>query len=237
MRFSLLGVGVCVFLFAGSALAQGLSIKSAELALEVGGDSFSKKTFTIGPPQAATPITGGMQINNGKIWEARVNFFTSNRVGSEVLYGYQYSGVSFSRTAPDAASFSVPLQVHTIAINLLYYPVGTIESKTRPFVEIGGGAMIYRPSSGGQTAAKDPLQGNFDTFFESSRATATAGAGFKRILTRTLGWRVDAGVNFTRVPTFGLPESSASASTTVLPVGGLVRTFRASTGIILYLGK
>jgi hypothetical protein len=127
--------------------------------------------------------------------------------------------------------------VHTLTINLLYYPVGSVESKWRPFLEIGGGAVIYRPSSGGQTAAKDPLQGNFDTFFESSRAAASLGGGLKRPLTKTLGFRVDAGTMLTRVPTFGLPESSAQANTQILPVGGLVRTVRASAGIILYLGK
>src|SRR5262249_6840159 len=158
---------------------------SAELAIETGGDTFSSKTFKIGPPQAATPITGGMKLNGGHNWEARINFFTTNRFGSEVMYGYQYSGVTFSRTATDSSSFSTPLVVHTIALNLLYYPFGTIESKTRPFITLGGGAMIYRPSTGGQLAAKDPLQGNFDTFFETSRATAMAGVGVKHLLTRS----------------------------------------------------
>jgi hypothetical protein len=102
---------------------------------------------------------------------------------------------------------------------------------------IGGGAVIYRPSTGGQASAKDPLQGNFDTFFESSRGSGTAGGGVKHPITKSLGFRADAGVAFTKVPTFGLPESSAQANATVLPVSGLVRTVRASAGIIIYLGK
>src|SRR5262249_45355419 len=93
-------LGVCLFISANSALAQGLSVKSAELSLSIGGTSFSKKTFTIGPPQSATPINGAMQLNSGKMYEARVNFYTSNRIGSEVLYGYQYSGVELSRSSP-----------------------------------------------------------------------------------------------------------------------------------------
>jgi hypothetical protein len=178
-----------------------------------------------------------MQLNSGKMYEARINFYTSNRIGSEVLYGYQYSGVELSRNSPNSASFSVPLQIHTVALNLLYYPLGETTSAWRPFLTVGGGAVIYRPSSGGQTSAKDPLQGNFDTFFESSRGSGNFGAGVKRTLNRSLGFRADVGAVFTRVPTFGLPESSTQSNATVLPVGGLVRSVRVSAGLILYLGK
>src|SRR5262245_49910050 len=100
-------------LMAGSALAQGLSVKSAELSLSIGHASFSDKSFTIGAPQSATPIHGSMDLSDGKMYEARVNFYNSKRLGSEVLYGYQYGGVTFNRTTAPAARFGVPLQVHT----------------------------------------------------------------------------------------------------------------------------
>jgi hypothetical protein len=221
----------------GSAWAQGLNIKSAELSLSAGATSFTKKSFTIGAPQTATPINGAMQLNSGTSYEARINFYTSKRVGAEFLYGYQYSGVEFQRTSAPASTFSVPLQIHTLGLNLLYFPFGETTSKWRPFVNIGGGAVIYRPSTGGQAAAKDPLQGNFDTFFETSRGSGTVGGGVKRSLTKSIGFRGDAGVAFTKVPTFGLPESSAQSSATVLPVSGLVRSVRGSVGLIFYLGK
>lgn len=237
MKTSALFVAFCVLTSAGSALAQGLSIKSAELSLSVGGTNFSKKTFTIGAPQSSTPITGVMKLDSGRMYEARLNFYNSRRIGSEFLYGYQYSGVEFLRNSPTTSSFNVPLQVHSLTLNLLYYPLGETTSSWRPFVTVGGGAVIYRPSTGGQASAKDPLQGNFDTFFETSRASGTIGGGVKHPVSRTLGFRADAGATFTKVPTFGLPESSSVANATVLPVGGLVRTFRASAGLIIYLGK
>ena len=221
----------------GYGLAQGLSIKSAELSISAGASSFSKKTFSIGAPQAATPINGSMTLNSGRMYEARVNFYSSKRFGSEILYGYQYGGVTFKRDTAPASEFSVPLQVHTLTLNLLYYPFGQSKSAWRPFGYFGGGAVIYRPSTGGQKAAKDPLQGNFDTFFETSRGTGTAGLGVKRALNNKIGFRADVGVEVTKVPTFGLPESSAQANTTVLPVGGVVHSVRGSAGIILYLGK
>jgi hypothetical protein len=228
---------VHALVFAGSLAAQGLSIKSAELSISVGGTNSSNKTFTIGAPQASTPITGVMRLNSGLIYEARVNFYTSRRIGSEFLYGYQYTGVNFLRNSPTEGSFNVPLQVQTLALNLLYYPLGETTSTWRPFVTIGGGAVIYRPSTGGQASAKDPLQGNFDTFFESSRGSGLVGGGVKHPITRTLGFRADAGAVFTKVPTFGLPTSSTQSNAIVLPVGGLVHSVRASAGLIIYLGK
>jgi hypothetical protein len=237
MKKQMLLVCTCVLALSGSLMAQGLSVKSAELSLSVGGTNSSKKPFTIGAPQSSTPISGIMQLNSGKIYEARVNFFTSKRIGSEFLYGYQYSGVTFNRNSPTQGALNLPLQIHTLNLNLLYYPLGETVSSWRPFVSIGGGAVIYRPSTGGQASAKDPLQGNFDTFFESSRGSGSVGGGVKHPITRTLGFRADAGAVFTKVPTFGLPKSSTQSNAIVLPVGGLVHSTRASAGIIIYLGK
>ena len=70
---------VHVLVFAGSLAAQGLSVKSAELSISVGGTNSSNKPFTIGAPQASTPITGVMRLNSGLIYEARLNFYTSRR--------------------------------------------------------------------------------------------------------------------------------------------------------------
>jgi hypothetical protein len=238
MKRYLLLAGLWLFAMGGgSVFAQGLSIKSAEFSLSVGDTHYNKKNFTIGVPQSATPINGSMELGSGTMWEARINFYNSKRFGSEFLYGYQYSGVNFNRSSATAGTFSVPLQVHSLMLNILYYPFGEANGSWRPFIDIGGGAVIYRPSTGGQAAAKDPLQGNFDTFFETSRGSGTIGVGVKHPITKSIGFRADAGAVLTKVPTFGLPESSALPSATVLPVGGVVGSARASAGIIFYLGK
>jgi len=230
----LLYVLVCT----GTVWAQGFSLRSVELSISGGETHYWTKPFTIGTPQAAQPIIGTEKLSSGTMGEARVNFYNTKRFGAEAFYGYQYSGVTFTRTAPTTSSFGVPLQIHTLGINVLYFPFSEkIKSKWRPFVTLGGGAIIFRPSTGGQLAAKDPLEGNFDTFFESSRPSGNGGIGVKRNLTKSLGFRADAGVTLTKVPTFGLPESSAAANATVLPVGGLVRSVRGSVGLIFYLGR
>jgi hypothetical protein len=228
--------GLCALASVGSVFAQGLNIRSAEFSLSIGDSQFQNKNFTIGQPQTApnSPIKGTMDLSSGKMYEARINFYTQRHLGAEFLYGYQYGGVVFTTNAP--SRFGVPLQVHTIGINGLYY-LTNAKAAWRPFVTIGGGAVIYRPSSGGQAAAKDPLQGNFDTFFETTRGYGMVGAGVKRPITKSIGFRADVGELFSKVPTFGLPESSASTNATVLPVGGIVRSFRASAGVVFYLGK
>ena len=237
MKRYLILAGLCALTSVGSAFAQeGLNIRSAELSLSMGYSDYSKKLFTIGQPQTATPITGSMTLSNGTMYEARINFYTRRHLGAEFLYGYQYGGVNFGVTSPNTGSFGVPLQVHTIGLYGLYYLSGP-RAAWRPFVTIGGGAVIYRPSTGGQAAAKDPLQGNFDTFFETSRGYGSVGVGVKHPVTKSIGIRADAGMLFSKVPTFGLPESSAQTSATVLPVGGIVSSFRASGGVIFYLGK
>jgi hypothetical protein len=236
MKRYLMLAGLCALASVGSVFAQGLNIRSAELSLSMGDAQFSNKTFTIGQPQTATPIKGTMDLSSGKMYEARINFYTNKHYGAEFLYGYQYGGVVFNTAAPANGHFGVPLQVHTIGLNGLYY-LTNAKAAWRPFVTIGAGATIYRPSTGGQAAAKDPLQGNFDTFFETSRGFGMAGGGVKHPITKSIGFRADAGVLFSKVPTFGLPESSASTNATVLPVGGIVREFRASAGVVFYLGK
>ena len=69
---------IVLFLFMNvSGWAQGLSVKSAELSLSVGYTHLANKSFTIGAPQSATPITGAMDLSSGKMYEARVNFYNS----------------------------------------------------------------------------------------------------------------------------------------------------------------
>src|SRR5262249_34661153 len=126
----------------GSVFAQGLNIRSAELSLSAGYTNFTSKSFTIGQPQSSTPIHGSMDLRNGTMYEARINFYTNKRFGAEFLYGYQYGGVNF-KTDTNNSSFGVPLQVHTIGLNLDYYFVSDPNARWRPFVTLGGGAVIY----------------------------------------------------------------------------------------------
>ena len=57
------------------------------------------------------------------MYEGRINFYTRKRLGAEFLYGYQYGGVQFTTSTPATNTFGVPLQVHTIGLNVDYYLV------------------------------------------------------------------------------------------------------------------
>jgi hypothetical protein len=234
---------VCAFIVLITACVEVVSAQQAggarslELTLSESFSTHSKKSFQIGSPQSSTPIDGEMKIRSNNRHEARFNFLTKGRFGSEAYYSFESSSVDFTRTTAPADSLSIPLDVHHFGINILYYPLGTETSAWRPFVNFGGGAMLYRPIAEGQKIATDPLRGNLSDFFESSKAAVDFGVGVKRSLTRSFGVRFDVGNVMTAVPTFGLPTSSSDPNVSVLPIGGRVNNPYASLGITLYLGR
>jgi len=223
--------------YSGSGLAQGSSTEHLELSISESISYFAKKKFQIGPPQSSTPIDSSMQLRSGNRHEFRFNFLAKGRFASEAFYGNESTSVDFNRSTPPAETLSIPLQIHNFGINLLYYPISSETSKWRPFVNIGGGAMLYRPTDEGQQIATDPLRGNLSDFFESSRVAVNFGAGIKRSISRSFGVRFDVGSTLTAVPTFGLPTESTNPNVAVLPIQGRTNNMHASIGINLYLGR
>ena len=220
-----------------SLSAQAFSWKNVEFSLSEGRSFFSSKSFQIVAPQSSTPIDGEMSIKAMNRSEARLNFLTTDRFGSEVFFAYGTSSVVLKRVTTTPGSISMPLQVHQFGLNVLYYPVGSVTSKWRPYVTVGGGAVIFRPTGEGQRIATDPLQGNLSTFIESSRGEGHAAVGIKRTLGKSFGIRAEIADVLARAPTFGLPATSDTANDSVLPVRGRINNVQASIGIILYLGR
>jgi hypothetical protein len=221
-----------------SAAAQGLSFKSLELSVSEAISYHTKKQFEIGPPQSTTPIEEEMRLDTGHRHEVRLNFLTTKHIGSEAFYTYGSTNVVFTRQTAPGDSLSIPIQLHHFGVSILYYPTGEESSKWRPFIAVGGGAKIYRPTGEGQDIATDPLRGNLSSFFESSRGAFNYGVGVKRSLGRSFGLRIDLGNVVTAAPTFGLPtEATDLPNANVLPVSGKINNPHASVGIILYLGR
>src|SRR5688572_18957592 len=174
--------------------AQGFTLKNVELSLSESVSKYSSKDFEIGPPQSSTPIPERMRFETGNRHELRVNALTTKRFGIEGFYTHQSTDVVFERRPSSTDSLAIPLGIDHFGASFLYYPLGTSDPKKWwPFIQVGGGAMIYRPTGEGQKIATDPLRGNLSTFFESSKAAINAGAGVKRELGHNLGIRFDAG--------------------------------------------
>jgi len=241
MRWSRTVFVLFLLICAQSSFAQGLSPKSLELSLSAGLSAYTNKTFQINYPQALPSVLGKMQISTNRRYDGRINFFSSKKFGAEAFYSFEKNNVVLTRTNPQpTGQLIIPQQIHHFGANALYYPFVTPKSVTRPYVYVGGGSMIYRPSALGQKIAKDPLSGGFSTFIESSRASADFGVGVKRSLGKTFGLRADIGDIITVAPTYGLPRVSTlvtGLNDSVLPVYGFNQNFQATIGFILFLGK
>jgi len=231
------GLLALILLYSEPAWAQGFSVKSLELNIALGESQYSSKSFQIGSPQSSTPINGEMKISARRREIGRLNFLTTNRIGTEGFYSLESTDVTFNRKTAPVTSLSIPMQIHAFGVNVLYYPIGKTEDAWRPFVSIGGGAMIYRPTGRGQSIATSPLYGNLTSFFESSRGSGSAGVGLKRSFSRSFGVRFDVEDTFTKAPNFGLPSTSTVPNASVLPVHGLSSNLQASVGVIVYLGR
>jgi hypothetical protein len=229
---------VILFLSVDAAWAQGFSLRNVELSLSEAVSHYTTKDFVIGTPQSSTPLANRMRMETGNRHEVRGNALTTKRFGIEGFYMHQSSNVVFEPAAGDLDSFSIPLHIDHFGANFLYYPFGTADAKKWwPFVQVGGGAMIYRPTEEGQKLATDPLRGNLSTLFESSRAAISVGGGIKRSIGHSLGVRFDIGTIVTKAPTFGLPYDSDLPNTAVLPLNSRTRNMHASAGIIFYLWR
>jgi len=223
---------------ADSVFAQGFSFRYMELSVSEGESMFTNKKFVVPPPQSLTPLNGVVKFSTKNRHEARLNFYTTSHFGAEAFYSFEKNQVVYEQTTAPASSIAVPLEIHNFGMDILYYPVGSPDSKWRPFIFIGGGAKIYRPSGLGQSIAKDPLQGNFATFFESSHGSFSYGGGVKRTLNKSFSARLDVGNQMTAVPLFGLSTySPLLPNDTVIPIGGNINNPFVSVGIILKLGK
>ncbi len=240
MRWSRSVFVLFLMICAEGAFAQGLSPKSLELNLNAGESIYTNKDFQINYPQSVPSILGRMQISTNHRFDARINFFSSKKFGAEAFYSIEKNNVVMTRQTPPTDQLIIPSQIHHFGMNVLYYPFGTTKSALRPYVYVGGGAMIYRPSALGQHIATDPLSGGFTKFIESSRGAASFGAGVKRSLGKTFGVRLDLADIVTVAPTFGNPRVSTlvtGLNDSVLPIYGYQQNFQASIGFILFLGK
>ena len=151
--------------------AQTFTRKNIEVSLSEGLSKYSTTNFEIGPPQSSSSIPERMRFDTGNRHEARVNVITTEHFGLEGFYMHQSTNVVFERRTSTSDSLTIPLGIDHFGASVLYYPLGTKEAKKWwPFVQVGGGAMIFRPTGEGQKIATDPLQGNLSTYCPAVKA-------------------------------------------------------------------
>src|SRR5437773_9750118 len=87
-----------VFLLAFSSFLLGQQEKTGyELGVYAAQQNWQSRTFQIGPPQAATPVSLGFAYKDRVAYGVRGNFLSQGHWGGELSYSYQKNTVSLTR--------------------------------------------------------------------------------------------------------------------------------------------
>ena len=124
------------------------------------------------------------------------------------------------------------MQLHKVGVNALYYLNDDETHRIRPFLSVGAGWAIFRPTGKAQSIARDPLRGNVPDLNTANEIALNYGAGFKAKLRSWIGIRLDARGFVGRNPSFGLARESSDPNATVFPAGGAIHTGEVSAGFV-----
>jgi hypothetical protein len=231
---SVLVIGV-ILAFSGAAAAQ--IAQDLELNFFLAYSRHSDNNFETGFPQALTPIRGQFRLDHTLRGGVRANVFSSGHWGQEFFYSYEPNVVGLRRRTPPARRVDLPIQVHNLGVNALYYFDEDEEQITRLFASFGLGTSIYRPTDEARQIARDPFRGNLGDFDTSAELALNYGFGVKTRMRSRLGLRFDVRGFLGRNPSFGIPRQSDDPNVVVLPAGGAIHNLEVSAGIVVHLGR
>ena len=231
LKSALILVGV-LMMFASAAYAELRD--DLEVNIFGIGTVHSAKDYEIGFPQSATPIPGHFKFDKGIGGGLRVNVYSRGHWGEEFFYSYESNTAHFTRPG---SSLNLGMQLHKVGVNALYYLNDDETHRIRPFLSVGAGWAIFRPTGKAQSIARDPLRGNVPDLNTANEIALNYGAGFKAKLRSWIGIRLDARGFVGRNPSFGLARESSDPNATVFPAGGAIHTGEVSAGFVFYFGK
>ena len=134
---------------------------------------------------------------------------------------------------PQDRTFDVTL--HQVTGNLLFY-LTPRERVLRPFATVGIGVTHFSPTDEAKVLAitdrfiKDP-----SSIEASTKLSLNFGGGVEGSLHRWIGVRVDIRDHVSKIPRFGLPETSSGPGGLFFPVNGSVHNIEISAGIVVFL--
>ena len=228
MRKELAWVLVFVLGCAGSLLGQD-SRTGYEIGVFAAGVDWQSRTFHFGPPQTSTPIPLGFHYKNNQIeYGVRANFSVGHW-GGELSYSYQKNALTLSR--PGFQSVPLAGGIHHVFYNEVFYPV-RYGAPLIPFITGGIGLAAYHLNDQTRAAAANDAALGLGTLKSNDEKLAlNYGAGIKANFSKHAGVRVGVSQNFTEVPTWGLPTTSAVATQPVFPASGWLHNFEFSVGL------
>jgi hypothetical protein len=230
-------ISLIVLLSLMAAPAFGQISKDGELNVFFGVSAHTKNEFQIGPPQQSPPIDAKFELADALRGGIRFNVATNARWGQEFFYSYEHNRARYVRQGVPLNIVDLPIQIHNFGVTALFYLNSDEAAKTRPFLSIGGGASIYRPTKEARIIASDPASGNLPGFGQSNEIAFHYGIGFKRRLSRVVGFRMDVRHMIGRNPSFSMSRHSSNASEQVFPADGAIHNVEATGGLVFYFGR
>jgi len=205
-----------------------------ELNVFGGGSWYTSKDFVIQFPQSTIPVQGEFRLNRAIRYGARLGVYTHGHWSEEFFYSYEPNSMHLIRNTPPTSSLNLSMQVHNYGITALYYFNDDETHTIRPFVDIGVGGTLFRPTPAALQFAHSPLGGDIPTMKSSNEISMNYGVGVKTRVNNWLGFRADVKGYLSATPSFGLPHQSNDPTVTVLPLTGAFSNAEASAGLVFY---
>jgi opacity protein-like surface antigen len=197
------------------------------------GSFYTHKNFQLNFPQVTTPENGQFHLDHAVRMGVRVGVYTRGHWSEEIFYSYEPNKMHIINNTL-GVSLNLPIQVHNYGITALYYLNEDETHKTRPFLSIGIGGTLYRPTTESLATAHDPLQGDVPSLKSSNQVAMNYGFGVKTRVNNWLGFRAEAKGFLGQVPSFGLPRTSPDPTIQAFPVTGAIHNGELSAGLVFY---
>ena len=219
---------------AGSLLAQSASqMKWPDIGLFGGyqGWDLWRSKFSSRP---------GAELVSGGVAGVRAGYDIGKHFGVEGAYTY---GVNNLRAFPDRSGPVRPLDVgygarnHHLSLNPMWHFAGP-ESKLRPYVTAGLGALSFRPTGDAGRESRLPANAGLGApaLKDDLMPAFNWGGGVKYKLTELLQLRFDARNIITRQPHMGLAPNNAVPGGVFAAPGGTGSGLQATAGLGFDLG-
>lgn len=188
------------------------------------------KDFEIGLPQSEVIIHGTHKFSPGPQGGVRLGIDGARYWGQDYAYSY---GENTTKLATPFGSFSFKNKFHQASSNLLFYPWSLGRKRVFPYITAGVGATFVVLKQNTITEALSPQTGIGPLKGEIIFAFNT-GLGVRFRLSERVGIRIDGRDYMSRPLRYGLPKSSSSPNTPVLPTSGVFHQVAGTVGVVIH---
>ena len=209
---------------AGSSLAESVdALKWPDIGVFGGyqGWSLWRSKFSSRP---------GGELATGGVAGARAGYDLTSHLGLEGAYTYGVNNLRLFRDGSSTTEFGA--RNHHLSLNPLWHFSGP-DSKLRPYVTAGLGAVWFKPSEEARRDIGLPVNAGLGALGMKTDLMPAFnwGGGVKYNLTRLVQLRFDARNVITRQPHFGLPPNNVIPGGVFVSNGGVASGLQATAGI------